>query len=155
LKENIRILFLHSGVTIVTILAILLIAFNFRGFQKLIDYKYIKYLIVGLFVMIYLSMSFVVDLNKAKKYDFFYGILIGIVSISVFLISRYYIGVRFPNIHLAPKEGWILLDIFTYPIGFSMNLIGIKSEVINIVLASFIPTILIGIGMKCRRIASL
>ncbi|MCT4631333.1 MAG: hypothetical protein N4A76_01185 [Firmicutes bacterium] len=149
-----KILFLHIGVTIVIILAILLIAFNFRGFQKIIDFKYIKYLLVGVIVMIYLIMSFVVDLNKAKKYDFFYGILIGIVSISVFLISRYYIGIRFPNIHLAPKEGWILLDIFTYPIGFCMNLVGIKSDAINIVLASFIPTILIGIGIKCRRIAS-
>lgn len=154
MKENIKILFLHIGFTIVTILGILFIAFNYRGFGRIIDYKHTKYLIVAVFILIYLSMSFVVDLNKSKKYDFFYGLLIAIVSSGLYIISSYYIAMKFSNIQLIPKESWILLDIFTYPIGFSMNLIGVKSDTINIVLASFIPTILIGIGMKCRRIAS-
>lgn len=143
---------------IVILLFVSLVIFVFNGgkFAKYIPKtmsKVILIIIGVIFIMLYIFAGMLLDKSSNKVYDFFVGSLIGIFGIALWIYPILKTGMNlFETIPEELSAYWILINIYQMP--FSLILLPFSNTAMLSLIANLIPSILLGLGLKYKRIKS-
>ncbi|WP_313756694.1 hypothetical protein [Tissierella sp.] len=150
--NNIKALLLHLAIVIVS--SILLIIFVATGPTL---GKYTTNILSRIFLIIILTISYVymgtfLNISKNKKYDFFNGSIISLIGIGLW---TYIFSITGKNLLEVPRElseYWILFNIYYTPFTMIDFLLGIPTIPLLLLFENLLPSILMGCGLKYKRL---
>lgn len=151
-KNNIRALVYH-------IIIIMISTFMLTLFKKLsdtIDIKLnnilIKILISSIVFIIYYNFGKLMNLKANPKLDFATGGLIGAIGFVLFLLASIGHGGQVFTVPLSSSLWRMPFDIFMTPMHLVYTVLGIKMNLLFLVIALLFPTLVMGLGFRKRRI---
>ncbi|MEG0774242.1 hypothetical protein [Clostridium sp.] len=104
-----------------------------------------------LFIMVYICLGMLLCSNKPKKYDFFFGSLIALVGIVIWLFTFLKTGMNTGVITKEYGEYWLLFNLFFSPFNSIYFFLDISITPIILLLSTVFPSLLMGIGLKLKR----
>lgn len=152
MNNNFKALVLHFVIIIVSF--VFLVIYVATG-PKIGQYttNIISRLFIGIaFLLVYIFSGTLLDIHTNKKYDFFTGCLIAIIGIALWY---YTILISGGNIFVIPEElseYWILMNIYHLPFIFINFLFGLPNTPVLSLVINLIPTALMGLGLKYKRL---
>lgn len=153
MKNNFKALLMHF--IIVALSFIFLVIFVATG-PKTGKYttNIISRVFIGsMFILAYIFSGTLLDRDTNQKYDFFVGIFVGIIGIVLwfYIFSK----TRVNLFEVIPKElsgPWILVNIYYTPFVLIDFLFGLPNIPILSLATNLIPTLLMGLGLKYKRL---
>lgn len=137
IKNNIFALLFHISMILLSTIYLIIITSLEEYLGDILTSPIIKGILVGFWLGIYIKYGSSMKLKHKRKYDFHSGLLILIVGFILWINS---------NINST------VFNIFMNPIYQVSILLNIEFNQIEGLISIFIPTILIGIGIKYKRI---
>ncbi|NLY20854.1 MAG: hypothetical protein GXZ08_06195 [Tissierellia bacterium] len=152
IKNNIRALIYH----ILMIFLATLILFGFKKISDVLDIKLnniiVKLIIVALFFFAYYYFGKLMSLRINPKYDFLNGLIIAGLGLLLFMFGYLGLGSEMFNIELIASLWKMPFDIFMSPVLVCYTVLGIKYNLLLVILALLLPGIIMGFGFRKRRI---
>ncbi|NLK43216.1 MAG: hypothetical protein GX300_02350 [Tissierellia bacterium] len=153
MKNNIRALLLHF---IIVIISFILLAIFVATGPKLGKYttNIVTRVLVGVMLLLaYVFSGTLLYRNTGKKFDFFVGSSIGIIGLALWIYTFSKAGVKlFETIPEELSGCWVLMNIYYTPFTFLDFLFGLPNIPIISLLRNIVPTILMGLGLKYKRL---
>lgn len=107
------------------------------------------------FLLAYVLSGTLLDTNTNKKYDFLAGVLVAAIGASLWIYTMTIAGGNLlAAIPEELSEYWILTNIYHLPFVFVRFLFGLPSTPLSSLVMSFLPTVLMGLGLKYKRLRS-
>lgn len=153
-RNNVFALLLHFVLILLsTIYLIALVSFSpFIGLY--IINPFIRGALVLLWIGAYFFIGTKLTIRHSRKYDFSGGLVIAIFGIILWIFGFYKTGMTFGIISEELRYHYIPLNVYLNPILQICFLLNIEFNQVIRLVANFIPSILIGIGLKYRRLRS-
>jgi hypothetical protein len=105
------------------------------------------------FLLVYIFSGTLLDRNTSKKYDFFVGSFIGVIGIVLWFYTFSKTGINL--FEIIPEElshNWILINSYYIPFTIISLAFGLPSIPILSLISNLIPTLLMGLGLKYKRL---
>jgi len=106
---------------------------------------------ISLFILGYIFLGILLSSNKPRKYDFFYGVLIALVGIIIWVFAFLKTGMNIGVISKEYGEYWILFNLFFSPFNLIYFFLDISVTPILLLFTTVFPSMLMGIGIKLKR----
>lgn len=152
MKNNFKALLLHF--LIVILASIFLVIFVATG-PKIGKYTTSiigRIFISAVFILAYVFSGTILDRGSSKKHDFFVGTFIGAIGVLLWLYIFSKAGTNvFETIPKELSECWILINVYYTPFTLIDFLFRVPNVPILSLTTNLIPTILMGLGLKYKR----
>ena len=152
MKNNLKALGLHLIIVMLSLIYLVVLVSIVPTIGKYTNNSVIKGLIGISFIFLYIFAGTLLDINTNKKYDFLVGCIIGIIGICLWV---YTFSITDRNLFEVPKElreYWILMNTYLYPFIVTDFPIKVSSTPLLLLLVNFFPSILMGCGLKYKRL---
>lgn len=155
MRNNFKALVLHLIIIIFSF--IFLVIFVATG-PKIGQYTthIITRLFIGTaFLLVYIFSGTLLDIHTSKKYDFLTGFLTAFIGIVLWLYTISITGGNLLSIPEELSEYWILMNFYHIPFVFINFLFKLPNTPFLSLILNFLPTILMGLGLKYKRFKSI
>lgn len=155
MKNNFRALLLHLLIIVFSYVFIFIFVATSPKIGQYTSHVISRVFIGIVFLLVYVLSGTLLDINGNKKYDFLAGILVASVGISLWIYTMSVAGENLlATIPEELSEYWILTNIYHLPFVFVRFLFGIPNTPLSSLIMSFLPTVLMGLGLKYKRLKS-
>ncbi|MHC1683033.1 MAG: hypothetical protein AB6733_08810 [Clostridiaceae bacterium] len=110
-----------------------------------------RVLFITLFILGYIFGGVFLSSKKDRKYDLFFGIIITLVGIALWLYTFHQTGSNINIIPLQYSGYWILFNVFFAPFTMIYFFLDISVTPLLLIFTTVLPSILIGMGVKFNR----
>lgn len=155
MRNNFKALVLHLIIIIFSF--IFLVIFVATG-PKIGQYTthIITRLFIGTaFLLVYIFSGTLLDIHTSKKYDFLTGFLTAFIGIVLWLYTISITGGNLLSIPEELSEYCILMNFYHIPFVFINFLFKLPNTPFLSLILNFLPTILMGLGLKYKRFKSI
>ena len=151
IRDNIRAFILHILLIIISTIYLIALVWLSPYIGKFLINPIIRGILFILWASTYIIIGNKLYMRIRSRHDFNAGLLIAVVGFILWAFSLYKIGFNFGEIQEDLSYHYIPLNIYINPIYQMFFLLGIKFNQISRLIACFLPTILIGLGIKYKR----
>lgn len=156
MKNNLKALFLHLIIVILSFIFLVIFVATGPILDKYITNTISRVFIGVALILFYIYFGTLLDKNTDKKYDFLVGTFIGVIGIVLWLYMFSKAGVDlFETIPKEISEYWIVMNIYYTPFTLIKIFFGLPNIPILSLITNLIPTLLLGLGLKYKRIKSI
>lgn len=152
MKNNLRALGLHLIIAMLSLIYLVILVSTASIIGKYTNNSVIRGLIGLSFIFLYIFAGTLLDINTNKRYDFLVGFIIGSIGICLWIYTFSITGRSLFEVSKELKEYWILMNTYLYPFIVADFHIKVSSTPLLLLLVNFFPSILMGSGLKYKRL---
>lgn len=149
--NSIKALLFHLVYTFLSLIFTVWFVYNGPTLGKFTTSLPARVFFILLFTIGYIFIGMVLSSDKPRKYDFFYGVLIAIVGIIIWVFTFSNTGMNMGGITKEYGEYWLLFNLFFSPFNSIYFFLDFSATPVLMLLTIAFPSILIGIGLKLKR----
>lgn len=152
MKNNCKALILHLVIVIVSLIFLILFIATGPKIGQYTANTISRFFIGVVFLLFYIFSGTLLDINPSKKYDFLAGCLIAVIGIALWF---YTFSLTKGNLFEIPEElseYWILMNIYHAPFILGNLLLRLPNIPLVSLVTNLFPTLLIGIGLRYKRL---
>lgn len=152
MKNNLKALGLHLALVILSIIFTIIFVVASPILGKYVTHIISRIFIVTISMCLYILAGLLLDTGSNSKYDFLTGLLIAIIGL---VIWYYTFSTAGWNLSEIPKElsgHWIPMNLYHSPFIFINLLIPVPNTPLTSLITNLIPSILLGIGLRYKRL---
>jgi len=155
MRNNLKALMLHLLIVILSFIFLIFFVATGPAIGQYTTHIISRILITIGFLFLYIYLGGWLDTSQNKKYDFFAGCLIAIVGIIIWLYTVSIVGWELVDIPKESSSYWILMNVYHSPFIIINHLLPLPNTPILSLALNFAPTILMGFGLKYKRLKHL
>ncbi|MTI67109.1 MAG: hypothetical protein FH753_11005 [Firmicutes bacterium] len=107
---------------------------------------------ITFFLALYFYGGMLLDIKKDKRYDFFSGSIIALIGLILFVYTFFKTGMNLNEISEQLSRYWIVFNLYNCPFTVIYFLIDKVSYPILLLFKPIFPSLIMGCGMKYKRL---